>query len=621
MGRQKASVQYTTCLIAQAVSNSNLDSQSLQDLLRKLDFFQSPDLLIRRQLPKLLQSPLNQLIRQSYDPTPIWDQYINKANQTFQLGLSKIAKILGIAKKRIPSVHITSYFAKARTWWGANYHREEQVVNILPPILLIPSLVKGLLFREVVRCLLPPSFQDALDAQEFANILAGHLLQRDQRKVWFQLRWGGTRLSSDQTKVLSTLHHLITQLNRKEKLPNLLQRLQALDLLTASILFDGLIFATKQVLEEKPPAGIFTKSQQQILLTLAHNPAMSERQLAEQTQLARGTITRNLAFLRKNFGLEFIGEINYPKIGLTPLLVTIKKNEQTPYTTLLNFITKLGTFPFCIRMDSPLIHLGDTYHIILALPNHIISDFSQMIDEWKEKTGLYSSIRKIIHFEWGWHFHWWNYFSSEEWQILSASQLRDVTSPLGLYTDIKYGGRPIRLTKEALRVLVALEENTRLSTRRLAQTAQISITTASSHRTRFIPSILKPTLALNNSTLNEVLEFTITCSSSIHLDKLARIFQILPAYQMWQLIPLSEAERKERSAQMMLITVALTKGGIGQISSVLQKVLHHQGALLSNLNISNSFIPRIHGVPFALFSPAGQQWVCPHNLIESLFTE
>ena len=58
---------------------------------------------------------------------------------------------------------------------------------------------------------------------------------------------------------------------------------------------------------------MITQTQHKILLELAKQPMASERQLAKSTQLARGTINRNLLTLQEQLGINVPGEINYGK--------------------------------------------------------------------------------------------------------------------------------------------------------------------------------------------------------------------------------------------------------------------------------------------------------------------
>ncbi len=617
MGQQRASARYSACLIARAINNMNPNPSQLTSILHEFSFFQNPDILLHKPLPDSLQTHVKKLIREAFDPTTFWQYEIRNLAQHFNEGLHVLRTLFKVKKsvKQIPN--LTSFFVTEHEWWGTTYHNEVNIVNVHPPFLFLPVVSKNLVLRDAVRVFLPTSFQSATDVQEFANVVVTELLNPSERQLWSQIKWNGSQPTPEQLQWVSTISSLTPTLIEKNSLPSLYKRLKRVDRFVSKVPTGSFTIIAQQELTDIKPTQIITKLQQKILLSLAKAPMASERQLAKATQFARGTVNRNLMSLQKQFGLSVPGEINYQKIGLSPFLLALFSPiaTQTGHSKLFDLSQQLRTFPYCFRLHAPLSATNTILYAILALPESVISDFLHYLDRWKEDLRLSTKVYRINQFEWGWDFNYWEEFNPIEWKILASSNLRLGGSESSVTTSLDYEKPSIKLTREALRVLLILQKNTRISQRQLAKIAETSLTTAANQYGRLIPEIITPYIKFSRPPLPEGIINLVNCSSEESCNQLIAGIRLLPSFQIWQLTDLKNEERST-----LLITVNLPIGGLVPFTNALHEVTDFYEAVESIPLIASKQLPQIHELPIALFKTVGQEWICSPTLLESLFS-
>jgi DNA-binding MarR family transcriptional regulator len=616
MGQQRAIARYSACLIARAISEMNPNPSQLMSFLYELNFFQNPDNLLHKPLPAMLQASTEKLIQEAFDPTIFWEYELRILTQHFRESLHVLRTLFKVRKKPDQIPRITSFFLTEHEWWGTYYHPEAQIVNVHPPFLFLPAVSKSLVLRDAVRVFLPPSFQDALDVQEFANVLVAELLDSSERHLWSQIKWNDTQPTSEQHQWISTISRIIPTLIQEQHLPSLYKRLTRIDNLVSKVPTGSFTTITQLELNDAKTPPIITETQKKILLILAKNPMTSERQLAKATQLARGTINRNLLTLQEQFGIIFPGEINYQKIGLSPLLLSIHlpigtKEEVSQFFELSQ---QLRAFPYCFRLHAPHSPTKTILYALLALPTNVIHDFHRYLEKWKETSGLPTQLFRINQFEWGWNFTNWIEFRPVEWKILASSFLRPEKLESSTTMSIKYELPSIKLTREALRVLLILQNDMRISQRQLAKEAQTSVTTAGNHYNRLIPPIITPYIGFEHPPLPEGIITLITCPSMESCNQLVAGIRLLPVFQVWHLSPTSNNDQLA-----LLLTVNCPQGGLVPFATTLGEVVSFYEAVESIPIIASKQLPQIRELPLALFKTVGQEWICSSMLLESLF--
>ncbi|MFX0168769.1 MAG: winged helix-turn-helix domain-containing protein [Candidatus Hodarchaeota archaeon] len=619
LGWRRASARFGACLLAHAIQQLNPDPPLLLSLLQTLDFFRHPDTLITRNIPRQLNSIVAKLAKDHFDPTPLWAQHLATLPSIFRQGINQIQKLFGIRQGTLISPKIYSFFTTEQDWWSVKYYPSENVVNIHPPFLFVPSLAKGLLLREAVRLVLPAGFHTAPDIQEFANQIVATLLNEPQRQLWTQIKWGGIRLASEQLNWIASIAPFVPQLLQQKRLPSLFHRLHALDQEVTDIPKGAFVLVVQQELADIKIPQTVANAQRKILVALAKNPRFSERQLVKETKLARSTIKRNLTRLENRFGLFFQGELNYRKVNLTPLLLRL--NAPEPLDQSVELLQQLGQrllmFPYCVRIQTPLTLTNPTLYAILILPEKTITGFWDYLQKWTQKTKTTAILRQITAFEWGWSFRYWNKFPLDDWSILARSTLRRKKSPDMVNIQLEYEGPPLKLRREALRVIVTLQNNMRLNQRQVAEKAQTSVTTASNYITQLTPTIIKPYLGLSNTPLQETMITDIQPQEQ-HFDKqLLSSLRLLPIYQIWHLSSLKSQLTSAEPA--LLLTAGFPKGGLVPFIKTLPLIAAHYGTTVSSPTIISSLLPQIHGIPHALFQTMEQEWTCPAALLEDLF--
>ncbi len=618
MGRRRGSARYGTCLIAHVIANMELNPSQLYTLLERVDFLRHPDILLKRKLPQRLALPLKQYIKKGYNPTPQWEQLVEKTNQTFQKNLKILTNHFGMLAFGKPIFQITSYFAEEGEWWGATRHPADQLVNITPPFLLLPPLLGGLLYREAVRHLVPSSFYAALDTQELANIIIADLLEESQLSFWQPLRWGGPGPPIVRANGLVHLPILFEQLKRQNRLFSFLKRLNSIDQLAAQVETGSLTSIAVLELEAENRSRAITDSHKQVLLSLSQNPQASERQLTTKSKLARTTVRRSLKHLRTEWDLKVVGEVNYSKVGLTPLLLTI--SHTRPSTTLFHrFIKQLQSFPYCMRLLQPLGSRDHNLIAILTLPPNALPTFEQLLHKHIVTNGSIQ-LTPIIRFGWGWHFRWWRKFNVEEWKILAQSKLKTIPLTEGTHSYVHYQGPPEKLTKQGLRVIITLEENMRRSIRQLHKSARISETTAWTYKKEVLNTFLTPRIHFIPSSLPETFIFSINTTKPETINHIIQLVQLLPFYQIFYLAA-NETEKTSTTTPAIFCAVSLPRGGLIELAASLPNTLAlHNAKYAAPSQLSASQIPRIRGLPLALFNSTNQEWLCGSKLFEALFS-
>ncbi|MFX1319270.1 MAG: MarR family transcriptional regulator [Promethearchaeota archaeon] len=616
MGQQRASARYSACLIAQALHNMNPATLQLVSLLHKFDFFQNPDLLIRKPFPDALQSQIKRLIREAFDPTLFWSAQLRTLSQYFQEGLHVLRTLFKVRRSSQVTPKLNSFFVSEYDWWGISYYQESNIVNIHPPFLFLPEVGKSLVLREAVRIFLPPCFQNAFDVQELANTLISELLNPQEQQLWSQIKWNGTTPTHEQLQWVAAIASILPKLIENKQLPSLYTRLNRINTLAAQVPTGSLTILAKQLLNEIAPKPVISQSQHQVLLALAENPMASERMLAKSTQLARGTISRNLTTLQEQFGLKFPGEINYQKLGLTPFLLTVHSSTgaQPGISKLKNLGLQLNKFPYCLRLETPHTLNKPVLYAIIVLPNSAISDFQQLLEQWQETVELSPQLFQINQFDRGWNFTYWKEFPSEEWKILASSSLRPEGSQFNIISSIHYQPPAIKLTREGLRTLLILENDMRFSQRKLAQLAQTSVTTATTYHNRLIPKVITPYLRFEKPPLPEGLITLIHCPSKDSCNQMIAGIRLLPMFQAWHLKSLMKP-----NLSTLLVTLNLPQGALIPFTKALQDVTSFYDAIEFNPLLSDYQLPQIHELPLALFKTVGQEWLCSSMLLESLF--
>ncbi|MFX1564119.1 MAG: hypothetical protein ACFFDP_12515 [Promethearchaeota archaeon] len=622
LARRCGSARYGACLIAQVLEDLQLEPDELNTILVDLDFLRYPDTLLEKSIPGSIREPLEKLIQKGYDPTSDWEKRLSSAMRMFETELSRLRTLFEIESSSIAPITITSFFAEEGSWWGTTRHLVEGLINILPQFLFISPLASGLLLREGIRHILPSTFQEARDAQEFANIIASQLLPEKDRPTWHRLRWGGKTPSPKEMDNLKTIPQLVEKLQKKNSLPTLLQRLENVNQIALSVPKRSLSRLTILEIKEGSTTPLLKQSHQKVLIHLSENPDLSERQLSIHTQLSRGAIRRSLTWLQDQMNLQVIGEINYHRIGLTPslLLFNPQPSNHTPKNNQNAIQTRFESFPFCMYLLSPLTSMGTGIVAIFTIPEKISSLFHQKATKWSIQTSANMILANINRFEWGWNFHWWQQFTIDEWQILSQSRLRETPSPKRLTKEITYEGKVVKLTPEILRALYVLEKDVRVSARQLAKNASISLTTAGNYLKKFISTLLVPRIHMTPNQLCETIIFLISAPTINHLVEVTKLLRLLPQYQCWHLQPPIIQGRLKRTTPSLLCAASLPKGGLVPFATSLPDILKTKGVSLTSPHFISPSLPhRIRELPISLFDPSMKEWVCPSKILEELF--
>jgi DNA-binding MarR family transcriptional regulator len=616
MGQQRATARYSSCLIARAISEMTPKPSQLISYLQEFNFFQNPDILIHKPLPDTLQTHIKKLIREGFDPATFWQYELRTLSQHFQEGLHVLRTLFKVKRSQKQTPSLTSFFVSEHEWWGTNYFHESNIMNIHPPFLFLPAVSKSLVLRDAIRIFLPTSFQNALDVQEFANVLVTDLVNPSERQVWDQIKWNGTQPTPEQQDWISTIIAVTPKLIEKSRLPALYTRLKRIESLVERVPTGSFTIIAQQELTEIIPHLTITDPQQKILFTLVRDPLVSERQIATATKLARGTVNRNLLALQEQFGITFPGEINYQKIGLTPLLLTASSltSPTTGSTKLFELSQHLRTFPYCFRLHAPQAPASTTLYAILALPERTIPEFLRLLNKWKKDAQVLTQLLRIGQYEWGWDFAYWTEFLPVEWKILASSSLRPEGSESNFTNFIRYEEPSIKLTREALRVLLILQNDMRISQRQLAKDAQTSVTTAANHYNRLIPDIITPYTGFTHPPLPESSLITVDASSVESAKELLAGIRLLPGFQIWHL-----TQSPTQVPSSFLITVNFPEGGLVPFLAAFEEVSSFYEIIPRLPQIISRQLPQVHELPLALFKTVGQEWMCSSPLLESLF--
>lgn len=616
MGQQRATARYSACLIARAISEMSPKPSQFISYLQEFNFFQNPDILLHKPLPDSLQPHVKKLIREGFDPETFWQYELRALSQHFHEGLHVLRTLFKVKLSKKQTPRLTSFFVSEQEWWGTNYYHDSNIVNIHPPFLFLPTVSKSLVLRDAVRIFLPTSFQNTLDVQEFANVLVTDFVDSSEQQVWDQIKWNGTQPTPEQQEWISTMIAVTPKLIGTSCLPALYNRLKRIDSLVDRVPTGSFTIIAQQELSEIQPRPIITGPQQKILLTLAKDPLVSERQIATGTKLARGTVNRNLLTLQEQFGITILGEINYKKIGLTPLLLTLSSltSPTSGSTTLFELGQQLRTFPYCFRLHAPQSPASTTLYAILALPEGIIPDFLHLLDRWRKDTQVSAQLLQISQYEWGWDFAYWTEFLPVEWKILASSSLRPEGSESNSTNSIRYEDPSIKLTREALRVLLILQNDMRVSQRKLAKDAQTSVTTAANHYNRLISDIITPYTGFTRPPLPEGTLLTVDASTVENANELLAGIRLLPGFQIWHL-----AQSPTQEPSSFLIMINLPKGGLVPFLAAFEEVTGFYETIPSLPQIVSRQLPQVHELPLALFKTVGQEWMCSPSLLESLF--
>ncbi|MFX1508674.1 MAG: winged helix-turn-helix domain-containing protein [Promethearchaeota archaeon] len=616
MGQQRARARYISCLLARAITALNPSPMQIAAFLHEFHYFQNPDTLVHKPLPDKLLSQIKNLIRDEFDPTAYWQYELRTLTQHFQEGLHILRTLFKtrLSKKETPQLN--SFFVNEHEWWGTNYYNEANLVNIHPPFLFLPAVSKNLVLRDAVRVFLPRSFRSAMDVQEFSNIMVSELLNPTDQQLWSTIKWNGSQPTPEHQEWISTIASLTPKLIEKNRLTTLYKRLSKIDTRVSQVPTGSFTILTQLELSEKLPSPSLTKVQQTILLHLARNPLASERQLAKTTQLARGTVNRNLLAFQQQLGLLVPGEMNYHKIGLTPLLLRTHSllSTKEELSKLSDLRDELEAFPYCIRLHAPSYQTQTIIHAIISLPESALIHFCQYMELWKQESGVASELYRINRFEWGWEFDSWKEFLPTEWKIMASSHLRSEKSETSLHTSLDYTEPRIKLTREALRILLILQHDMRISQRQLATRAETSVTTAANHYNKLIPHVITPFFTYANPPLPEGFITAVHSSSIESLRQFLDGIRLLPAYQAWHLSSLDSEE-----SASVLLNINLPQGGLIPFLTVFPEVTSYYDLIPTLPVLTSRSLPQIHGLPLALFKTVGQEWMCSTSLLESLF--
>jgi hypothetical protein len=619
LGWRRASARFGACLLAHAIQLLNPDPPLFLSLLQAIDFFRHSDTLLENPIPLQLRAIVTQLVSDGFDPTTTWEHQLSNLPTIFRKGIHQIQKLFGLQQGTLISPRIYSFFTTAQDWWSVKYHEEDNVVNIHPPFLFLPSLAKALIQREAVRLVLPSGFHNAPEIQEFANQIVATLLNEHHRQLWTHTKWGGVRLTSEQLNWIASIAPFVPQLLQQKRLPSLYRRLHTLNQEVTHIPKGAFVLVVQQELADIRIPQTVANAQRKILAALAKNPRMSERQLVKETQLARSTINRNLTRLENRLGLFIQGELNYTTVDLIPLLLRVNITDTESHSS--EFLQGLGQrllmFPYCIRIQTPLTLTNPTLYAIIILPHNALSRFSSALTEWARRTKSTSTLMQIKTFEWGWAFRYWNQFPLDDWSILARSTLRRKKSPDLVNIQLQYDGSPLKFRREALRIIITLQNNMRLNQRQVAEHAQTSVTTAANYISQFIPKIIKPYLGLSNTPLLETMVTDIQMEDIQPDTQLLTSLRLLPAYQIWHLAPLPG--QATDSDPRLLLAAGFPKGGLVPFIKTLPLIAAHYGSTISSPTIISSLLPQIHGIPHALYQTQGHEWTFSKPMLEDLF--
>ncbi len=617
MGQRRAAARYGACLIAHAIKNLNPEPAKFISLIDEFNFFQNLDTILKHSISDELRSVIVDAIEKSFDPTPIWKTQLAALTDFFCEAVEKLNSLLGTPKRRIKLPRIYSYFDTAQKWWGIAHYEEEGVLNILPPFLFLPFLSRCLLLREAVKLFFPASFRDALDVQEFANTVVTEFGDKSCSTIWSQLKWHGISLSPGQRQLIETISQLSLRLLKQDKFQKLTEKLKFIDKLVLEAPTGAFTMIAQKGLTNLSHPQKLSNVQRKVLLALVENHTNSERELAKATKFARGTISRNLDSLHTQFGLIVQGELNYRKVGLVPLLLICSQPNENKSSTLYQLGQQLDSFPFCIRLHAPKKGMRESLYAILTLPSETIPIFQDQLFKWGDHTKARTQLTAINQFDWGWNLHFWNQFSRDSWKILASSILRKNGMKECPHNFIKYQGRKEKLTREALRIIVTLENNMRISQRQLAIRAQTSLTTASKFYSQFVPNILQPNIKLSNPHIGEIAIFSVSSQSFQLEQQLLDGLQLLPTYQIWRLSQLSKNQLTNEP--QVLVAAGFPPGGLIQFISVLHEILGQYDGTLSTPAVSTTLLTKKSELPFALYKTVGQEWICSPKVIETLF--
>jgi len=622
LARRRASARYGACLIARVLDELQLEPDALQANLSMLDFLRYPDTILEKQMPDSILKLVEELMQRGYDPTLDLEEKVSSARRTFDIELNDLRQLFGIEASSITPITITSFFADEGSWWGTKRYAEERLINLLPQFLFLTPVREGLLLREGIRHILPTAFQESLDNQEFVNTITTQLLPDKFQETWQTCQWGGKPPSTKQAPSHSTITPIIEKLLKTQRLPQLFRRLEIIDNMASSIPFGSLPKLAAIEIEADITESSLKDSHKLVLLHLSENPNLSERQLTDRIQSSRGTVRRNLVWLRNQFNLEFVGEINYQRLGLTPILLLLDSQLSLKTKKIDPNVMKkpFESFPFCTQLLSPLSIMNTGLFAIFTIPKNVVSTFHHQAAKWLKQKNAYFVLSNIHRVEWGYNFLWWHKFKASEWDVISQSQLRERPPLNDINKGITYEGKVAKLTHEILRALLTLEKNFRISTRHLAKNVGVSVTTAGTYLKQLIPNLIIPRLQMTPKQLSENIILIISAKTSNSLIEVTEYLRLLPAYQFWYLQPPIIQDKQEHSEPSLLCAASLPKGGLVPFLTSLSNILKIKGATLAAPHFISALIPNsIRELPIALFDSSKEEWICPPNLVEELF--
>jgi hypothetical protein len=175
----------------------------------------------------------------------------------------------------------------------------------------------------------------------------------------------------------------------------------------------------------------------------------------------------------------------------------------------------------------------------------------------------------------------------------------------------------LKLRREALRIIVTLQNNMRLNHRQVAEHAQTSVTTAANYISKFIPKIIKPYLALSNTPLQETMVTDIQPQELQSDNQILTSLRLLPAYQIWHLTALPG--HATVSDPSLLLAAGFPRGGLVPFIKTLPLIAAHYNSSISSPTIVSSLLPQIHGIPHALYQTQGHEWTFSRPMLEDLF--
>ncbi|MFX1563947.1 MAG: hypothetical protein ACFFDP_11650, partial [Promethearchaeota archaeon] len=328
------------------------------------------------------------------------------------------------------------------------------------------------------------------------------------------------------------------------------------------------------------------------------------------------------AWLGNQLNLQFVGEINFQRLGLTPILLLLDSqlSMKTINSDLNALKSQFESFPFCTHLLSPLSIMDTGLFAIFTIPKNVVMAFHNQAAKWLTQKSYSFVLSNIHRFEWGYNFHWWKQFNAGEWDVISQSRLREPTPLNGINKGITYEGKVVKLTPEILRTLMTLEKDLRISTRQLAKNAGVSIATAGNYLKQFIPTLIIHRLQMAPKQLCENIILVISAHTTNTLVEVATYLRLLPAYQFWYLQPPMVQDKPEHSTPSLLCAASLPKGGLVPFATSLSSILKTKDAALATPHSILPSLPHsIRELPIALFDTSKGEWICPQNLVEELF--